>query len=441
MSATLHDVWLQTVQRDPAAVALIEAENGRRWTRRQLADSGLAWVQNISAPDDLRGRVVVFALPNSAEWWRIFLGLIAAGAIPAPLDPGESLESQRQAATAIGAAWIWHDGKLKTVSPTLPRRLARTLALFKVTSGSTGRPRVFKFTAGQMLADGRQVCRSMDIRPADLNLAVIPFGHSYGLGNLVLALLTQGTASVCVTSSLPQALAADCRKYRPTVFPAVPALLRILSASDLPASALQSLRVIISAGATLPAETVRTFHEKFRRLVHGFYGSSETGGICYDRKGEASLEGRSVGTPLDGVKLEFRRGQRFAVKSAAVMGRGRFAPADRGELNAQGELVLLGRTGRTVKIAGRRLDLGEIETVLRSVPGVQDAYATLHDRHRDAIAVAVATSLPSTAVRSALQARLAAWKVPSRIVTLPVFPLTPRGKTDPRALRARLAQG
>ena len=36
-----------------------------------------------------------------------------------------------------------------------------------------------------MLADGEQVCRGMDIRPDDVNFGLIPFGHSYGLGNLV----------------------------------------------------------------------------------------------------------------------------------------------------------------------------------------------------------------------------------------------------------------
>jgi long-chain acyl-CoA synthetase len=441
MSATLHDVWLKTVQRDPTAVALITAATDRHWTRQDLADLGAAWVQALPHPDDLRGRIVVFAQRNDAEWWRVFLGLITAGAIPAPLDPGESVEAQRQVAQAIGAAWVWHEGKLSRVAPDLPRRLSNAVSLIKVTSGSTDRPRAYKFTAGQMLADGRQVCRSMDIQPDDRNLAVIPFGHSYGLGNLVLPLLMQGTASVCAGSSLPQAIANDCRHYRPTIFPAVPALLRLLAASDLSADTLASLRVVISAGATLPPDTAQAFHQKFHRLVHGFYGSSETGGISYDRTGDASLAGRSVGPPLDGVTVSFRRGQRFTVTSAAVMGPGNFSPADRGELNDQGELVLLGRTGRTVKLAGRRVDLGEIETVARTVPGVRDAFAVLHARRADDLALAVATTLTTREVRTALQAKLAPWKVPARILTFETFPVTARGKTDARDLRHRLAQG
>ena len=48
-------------------------------------------------------------------------------------------------------------------------------------------------TDAQMLADGRQICATMGIRPGDLNLGLIPFGHSYGLGNLVVPLLTQSS--------------------------------------------------------------------------------------------------------------------------------------------------------------------------------------------------------------------------------------------------------
>jgi fatty-acyl-CoA synthase len=42
-------------------------------------------------------------------------------------------------------------------------------------------------------------------------------------------------------------------------------------------------------------------------------------------------------------------------------------------------------------------------------------------------------------VREALRARLAAWKIPRRLIVLPAFPLTARGKPDTRALQKLLA--
>lgn len=438
MPETFQSIWNTTVRRDPVALALIDAGTGKKWTRRELAAEADAWCRALPASTDLRGRIVVFTQPNGLDWWRLFLGLISVGAVPAPLDPGESPDKLRQIAQTIGASFGWHDNQLESIeSPKITRRNHRH-ALLKLTSGSTGVPRIFKFTASQMLADGRQICATMGIRPDDLNLAVISFGHSYGLGNLVMPLIEQGTPILCASSALPQSLALDCARWRPTAFPAVPALLRLLAASEISADALASLRLVISAGALLPVSTAQAFHEKFQRRVHGFYGSSETGGICFDRSGDATLQGRSVGTPMKGVALEFRRGQRFSVASPAVTGRGHFSPSDRGELNEHGELALLGRTGRTVKIAGRRLDLGEIEAALRAVPGVQDAFVAVHPQRADALAAVVATGLDKQAIRQALHTRLPAWKMPDRLVLLKTFPLTTRGKTDTRALLKQL---
>ena len=253
-----------------------------------------------------------------------------------------------------------------------------------------------------------------------------------------MPLLDQGTAILCSSSALPQALAADCRRWCPTVFPAVPTLLRLLVSSDISSEALASLRLVISAGATLPSIIAKIFHEKFQLRIHGFYGSSETGGIAFDRSGEATLRGRSVGTALDGVTLNFRQGNRFSVASPAVTRRGAFSPADRGELNSHDELVLLGRTGRTVKIGGRRLDLGEVETALRALPEVHDALVALHPQKTDALAAIVATTVNKTTLQAAMVAQLPPWKIPTRLITIASFPTTARGKTDTRVLLRQL---
>ena len=61
----------------------------------------------------------------------------------------------------------------------------------------------------------------------------------------------------------------------------------------------------------MDAEVAEAFFAKFGRKVHSFYGSTETGGITFDRSGEAARTGRSVGAPLPGVRLRFGRGGRF----------------------------------------------------------------------------------------------------------------------------------
>lgn len=445
MSATMLAAWENTVRRAPGAVALLDAATGATWTRRALDDAASAWHAHHGG--DLSGVTVVLAEPNGAGWLTVFLGLLRAGAVVAALDPGEPAVAQQAAARAIGAGWRWTGSQLERAVEK-PRRARDARRLLKLTSGSTGTPKALAFTDEQMLADGRQVCASMGIGPDDLNLGMIPFGHSYGLGNLVLPLLQQGTAILANVAPLPQVLAEAVQRWQPSVFPAVPALLRVLTLADVPRGKLASLRTIISAGAPLAPDIAQAFLAKFGRSVHSFYGSSETGGISYDRTGEAALSGRSVGTPLQGVTLRWGHGGRFSVASAAVLtlgnrrrsetGHGEFQLADIGQLTELGELKLIGRVGRVVKIAGRRLDLGEVERVIKAVPGVRDALVTPHAGRAESLAAAVATELDAEAVRSVLREKLAPWKLPKKILALPAFPLTARGKTDTARLRALL---
>jgi long-chain acyl-CoA synthetase len=434
--ATLIAAWDRTVRKDRDAAALIEAASGKTWSRGEIDMQADAWVH--AHGEGLAGHVVLLAEPNGPEWLRVALGILKAGAVLAPIDPGEPPAARAAIAADLGAALIWSGGQpeRRDLSPVRARKARR---LIKLTSGSTGRPRALAFDDAQMLADGRQICATMRVAATDVNYALIPFGHSYGLGNLILPLLLQGTAIVFGAAALPHAIATEIDRWRATVFPAVPALLRALADSEIEPARLASLRTVISAGAPLTSEVAKKFHEKFGRKIHSFYGSSETGGITYDRTGDAALTGRSVGRPLRGVTLRMRRGNAFTVESAAVTGVGRFRPADRGRLNERGELVLLGRAGRFAKIGGRRLELGEVEHALRQLNGVADAFVAVHAQRGEALVAAVISVRPTAELRTELRERLASWKVPRRVVALPEFPLTPRGKTDTRRLGALLA--
>ncbi|MGD1030785.1 MAG: class I adenylate-forming enzyme family protein [Opitutaceae bacterium] len=440
MPDTLASLWRQTVSRAPRAPALIECASGRRWTREELADSANAWRSSLPSGLDLTGRRIVLAEPNGAGWLRAFIGILLSRGIPAPIDPDEPPAAREAIARAIGASWVWDGGRLAPIRPS-GRIQSGDVCLIKITSGSTGSPKAFPFTHAQMAADGRQVCATMGIRASDLNLAVIPFGHSYGLGNLVIPLLIQGTAIACGSGPFPHAIASDCRKWKPTVFPAVPVLLRALAGAEIPARSLATLRLVISAGSPLPAKDARAFGDRFGRAVHGFYGSSETGGICFDRSGAATLSGRSVGPPLDGVRIVPGRSRRFTVESAAVMGRGRHSPRDFGEMSQEGELVLLGRSDRTVKIGAKRLDPTEVEVALKSLTCVRDAVVVPNPGLGGGLAAAVLSAESPAAIRRALAGRLALWKLPDRIVRLAEFPVTARGKPDLRGIDSILRNG
>jgi acyl-CoA synthetase (AMP-forming)/AMP-acid ligase II len=435
MSHALLTAWTRTLRRHGPARAIVQADNGATVTFRELDARADAWLRtHLPDADMLKGRAVVFAAPNSIAWFEIFLGLLKAGAVVVPLDAAEPPAAQRRLATSLRAGFWWDGTKLEALMGTRRYRDPQ-VCLIKLTSGTTGQPRDLLFTAGQLLADGRQVTATMGIRPRDLNYALIPLGHSYGLGNLTIPLLAQGVPLVCGSSPLPHAIAADFSRWRPTVFPGVPALWRPLAASAL---ALPGLRLAISAGAALAPEVAQEFSARFGRRVHGFYGSSETGGISYDRTGTATLAGK-VGRALRGVKLTARPGQRLQVSSPAVLTHGNRRPGkwlmpDRATVDSHGIVTLLGRRGVMVKIAGRRVSLAEVSDRLRRLPGVNDVWVGIGAGIEPVLGAVVATRLTVVELRTALLADTAGWKIPKKLVVVAALPLTTRGKPDTQAL-------
>jgi acyl-CoA synthetase (AMP-forming)/AMP-acid ligase II len=441
MSHALIQAWEEILRRHGGDRAIVQASDGTSVTFRELDARADAWLAaHAPVRTQLAQRAVVFTAPNGIGWFELFLGLLKAGAVVVPLDASEPLPAQRQVAVSLRAGFWWDGARL---APLAQARHFRdpAVCLIKLTSGTTGQPRALVFTAGQLLADGRQVTSTMGIGRRDLNYALIPLGHSYGLGNLTVPLLAHGITLVCGTAPLPHAIAADFARWRPTVFPGVPAMWRALAASDL---ALPGLRLGISAGAPMPPDVARDFATRFGRRLHGFYGASETGGITYDRTGTATLKG-SVGRALRGVKLAAVRGSRLRVASAAVLTHGNrrrigklgaWVMPDRVVLAGRGEVTLLGRRGSTVKIAGRRVNLAEVSERLRRLPGVREAWVGISAGSDPVLGAVVATSQSVAELRGALLADTAAWKIPKKLIAIPALPVTARGKPDTRALYA-----
>lgn len=444
MNPTLLSHWETLVSAHPTATALIEAEPSRIYSRLEVDAAANDWAQT-HRDTDLKRRTVGFSESNGLGWLRVFLGLLKLDAVAAPFDPGDPTTSRQTTAANICASYLWQPERgLHSITDhrSLPGRHRDSRRLVKLTSGSTGNPRPLPFTDLEMLADGQNICSAMGIRPDDINLGLIPWGHSYGLGNLIVPLLSQGTPIVAGVSPLPHAIAAACEQWKPTVFPAVPAILESLVESGATKTQLQSLRTVITAGAPISNEVAEKFYGQFGHKVHNFYGSSETGGIAYDPTGERAMSGEGIGPPLPMVELAFGLHRRFVVSSPAVYSVGNRRPGyhrmpDLAHLAADGVLVLEGRTGRFVKIAGRRLNLVEVERMMTQLTEVKirSALVLPHPTRKDALAAAIVSDHSAAEVRAALRNHLASWKIPKKVIILSNLPLTLRGKTDTRALQ------
>jgi len=427
-------LWRKWEGIEAGRVVLIDAVRGRSWTVRSLSDESMRFAEYLLSY--ATGERIAFRLPNGPEWLVLFLALQRAGLAAVPLDGGLPAEGCVETARRLGARAVYLDGEFHALGKARPP--FKKYGCVKVTSGSDGLPNAVECRAEHLIADGEQIIATMKIRPGDRNLAAIPLGHSYGLGNLVMPLLLQGTAMVCAAEYVPRQLVEWIGRYGVTVFPAVPALFRVLAALP-PGPQLAPLRTAISAGAVLSPDVARAFFERYGVKIHNFYGSSETGGICYDRTGSASLSGRSVGKPLEGVSISLLKG-RIQVKSGAVAkSGGQWLLNDGGEWNRRGELVLLGRLGQSANIGGKKVHPLEVGRMLRSLSGVTDAAVWIQQgRGRHFLAAGVETTLSRAKMERALADRLPAWQMPKCYFLAKKLPRTARGKLDLAALRVRM---
>jgi long-chain acyl-CoA synthetase len=447
-------------------------------TRRDVALAALDFADAVH-PLIARGRPVVLSLPNSAGFLAAFIGLRTAGAVVALVDAAAPADEVARCARAVGACLlVATPGKApeRVVAEIGGAAIARCdcdpvglpagAAVLKLTSGSTGAPRAIAVSARQLAADTVQILRTMDVHARDLTLAAIPLTHSYGIGSCLVPLLLAGTPLVIPASPLPAALADALRDERVAHFPAVPAMVRALAGlPGLPA--LPALRVCLSAGAPLRPADAAAFRAATGVKVHVFYGSSECGGITYDRTSDPAHADGAVGTAIERVRVEIidgagralRPGERGRVRvrsravalgavppleDPGVLERGVFLTSDYGVLDESGRLTLTGRVAEQLNVAGKKVHPEEVRRVVEAIAGVRAAHVTgLPDVHRGELVAAVvavdpAVGLTVPAILAACRSRLAPHKVPRRIVLVDELPLTPRGKLDGAAIRALL---
>ena len=111
-----------------------------------------------------------------------------------------------------------------------------------------------------------------------------------------------------------------------------------------------------------------------------------------------------------------------------------FRTGDVGYLQADGQLMVLGRRDNQIKHMGYRMELGEVEEALRGLAGWQEG-CVLFRKEEDQIWCFFKGDLDEKAIRSGLKEKLARYMIPDRFVRLEEMPHTPSMKVDRVALR------
>src|SRR6202011_5833663 len=121
-----------------------------------------------------------------------------------------------------------------------------------------------------------------------------------------------------------------------------------------------------------------------------------------------------------------------------------YRTGDLARFGADGELEYLGRLDQQVKLRGFRIEPGEVEAALLRQPAIARAAVVVReevpgDRRLVAYLVADGVAPEAGELKAELRHQLPEYMVPSTLIFLDRFPLTPNGKLDRRALPAPAA--
>ncbi|MFJ1749649.1 class I adenylate-forming enzyme family protein [Streptomyces sp. NPDC088116] len=345
-----------------------------------------------------------------------------------------------------------HEIVTERLRPGRPATTAHRLVQFS--SGSTGRPKVIGRTARSLIAEVDRFAGIAGIPGApgmpvegDRLLLLSSTAHSFGLVAGLLYSLAAGVSVVFTPRVSARDILRTALEHRVTALFGVPTHFELLAAATDP-PALPDLRVAVSGGEIMPPRVAARFAEQYGLTVGEAYGTTESGIVTIDIGGTLRP---SVGRPAPGVQIRERRGELYVAldESPYLFGSGGAQYADgwlrtrdRATVDATGAVLVHGRADSLVVVGGLKVDLTEVENVLREHPAVDQAVLVHEDVTEAYVAVAAGAGRPSAEDLSRwCRERLADYKVPRVIRLLESLPRTSNGKLVRRAatLQAALA--
>ncbi|MEV5015470.1 non-ribosomal peptide synthetase/type I polyketide synthase [Streptomyces sp. NPDC053780] len=483
---TFPELFADTVAAYPDEIAV--ADGRVEWTYAELDaradDLARLFAAHGAGPED----VVGLALPRSAEMVAALLAVQKAGAAYMPVDPGYPAERIAYLLSDAAPALVVSTGETAAVLPRLDCPVLRLDALPEApadgpvpaavdlrnpaylihTSGSTGRPKGVVVSHAGLAAFAATQRERIGTGPGDVVLQFASPSFDASVWDLSLGLLSGARLVLAPPEQLlpGPALTGLIRRHGITHMCLPPSSLAELDPAEVPASV-----TVMVGGEACPAGVAATWSDG--RTLINVYGPTEAtvvGTVSDPLSGSGAppmghavrdmrlyvLDGtlRPVppGVPgelyLAGPGLArgyLRRpavtAERFVADPYGSGGSRMYRTGDLVRWRGDGTLEYLGRTDDQVKIRGFRIELGEVEAVLTGHPSVSQAAAVVReDRPGDRRLVAYVTTTGAETAPAELRAwmreRVPAHLVPSAVVLLGAFPLTPSRKIDRKALPA-----
>ncbi len=441
----------QRAETQPEQLAYSSYEDGCRLTYRNLvnrAGQTAAWLAERGCRPGERCGLIV---EDGADFLIAALGILAARLCLVPIASFLPTEEKEYVFKAARLHWLFQRDN----------QLARTLfgqpiddnndedfracepAYIRFTSGTTGRRKGILLGHNAIIERLDAANAVLEIGPGDRIWFALPMADHFVVS--ILLYLSRGATVFAASNTENWCTIAE--KERPTIMYGAPDFYETMARSDV--VSLDALRLAISTTAPLPPNIADDFSQRFGKNLNPALGIIEVGLLTINTRPDKI---GSVGRPMPAYEVNLV-GENGALAEAGEAGelhiRGPgllnaylapwqparqlmkhygYATGDYGRIDQDGYLFLAGRGKNRLQVNGVEFFCEEVETVLNSLPGVEESRVYLDSKSKILSAEVVGSPGPTERLAELLRKRIDWRKVPEKFRIVEDLPRTANGK-------------
>ena len=354
--------------------------------------------------------------------------------------------------------------RMDSINYTLLEQSPEDLALIIYTSGTTGKPKGAMLSHQNLMSNVNAIIEAADITNEDRMAVLLPMFHSFTMTVGLLLPMTRGLSIVAIKSlNPPKNIITEIIQHRATVMPAIPQLYRAFVNVKLPSD--MPLRVCFSGAAPLPVEVLNAFNKNVGIPLLEGYGLSETSPVACMNPLNGERKPGSVGLPIGDVQFQIRNDDGFVLPvgdpgeicikghnimmgywnnleaTEASIKDGWLLTGDIGHLDNDGYLYITDRKKDMLLVNGINVYPREVEEIIYQFKGVSEvAVVGINDPRKGDFVVACIVpdegfKIDETLLKSFLKTKLAAYKLPRKIIIMEALPRNATGKILKTELR------
>jgi long-chain acyl-CoA synthetase len=343
-------------------------------------------------------------------------------------------------------------------------------AIILYTSGTTGKPKGAMLSHKNLYSNAKDVSEYLKMNPDDRVVTVLPMFHVFCLTVALNAPLLSGATLLIAPKFSPNEIFELIKENQATVFAGVPTMYNFLfQYPDGNPEDLQSLRLCISGGASLPVALLTNFERKFNVIVSEGYGLSEASPVtCFNPLDRPRKPG-SIGTSILRVenKILNELGEEVPVgvvgelvvrgpnvmkgyykmpeETAATIRDGWLHTGDLARMDEDGYFYIVDRKKDLIIVGGYNVYPREVEEVIYNHSDVVEVavIGVLDTNLGEAVKAYVVSKNPELSKEQLLdycREHLAKYKNPTSIEFIEELPKNTTGKILRRALKEQVAQ-